>query len=174
MSGVAQSVTPSGARIATVQGLTILKSPEEGGTKKQYDDYLDKLQNHLMIGWAGGRDISQVVKNQEPDIPEPVDLTEKEKTSDWKKVAWTRKVEKYGERVDLLDENKGALYSLLMDNITTITRGKVKSKEGYQSADDAKNPTWLLSTLEDIMVNFEEIQKKTIALDDQVKRIVNI
>ena len=174
MSGAGLGITPSGARIATVQGLTVLKSPEEGGTKKQYDDFLDKLQNHLMIGWIGGRDISLIVKNNEPDIPEPVDLTSEEKTSDWKKVAWTRKVEKYGERVDLLDENKGALYSLLMDNITTITKGKVKSKEGYQTAEDDKNPTWLLSTLEDIMVNFEEVQKKAIALDNQVKRIVNI
>jgi len=40
MSGAAAlGITPSGARIATVQGLTVLKSPEEGGIKKQYDDF---------------------------------------------------------------------------------------------------------------------------------------
>ncbi len=74
--------------------------------------------------------------------------------------------------MDILEANKTALYSLIMGNISTITRGKVKAKEGYPKAAVGTDPLWLLGALEDIMVNFEDVQKEALALDDQVERIV--
>ena len=38
-----------GTRAAVVRNLKILKAPEEGGTKKEFDDFLEKIQNHLTI-----------------------------------------------------------------------------------------------------------------------------
>ena len=43
---------------------------------------------------------------------------------------------------------------------------------GYRTAAAGTNPLWLLNTLEDIMVNFEDEKKAALALDDQVERIV--
>ena len=159
--------SPASARTATVKDLVVLKSPEEGGTKKVYEDFLEKIQNHLMIGWNGGRDIGYLVKNNAaPIIPEPVDLSAEDQKSAWKQLAWEETVKDYVKQVKTLRENESSLYSLLMANLSSITKGKVKSKGGYQKAEDDNNPLWLLSTLEDIMVNFEEVEKPEIAIDN--------
>ena len=41
------SDTAAGARAATVRDLNTLKSPKEGGTKKEYEDFLEKIRNHV-------------------------------------------------------------------------------------------------------------------------------
>ena len=43
-------------------------------------------------------------------------------------------------------------------NITKILKAKIKSKAGYTEAEANNNVVWLMETLEDIMVNFEEIK----------------
>ena len=54
----AANTSPATARVVSkVEGLVTLKSPEEQGTKKQYDDFLETIENHLLQGWIGGRDI---------------------------------------------------------------------------------------------------------------------
>ena len=41
------SVNTVGAR--AVRNLKILSAPEEGGTKKEYEDFLEKIQSHVTI-----------------------------------------------------------------------------------------------------------------------------
>ena len=38
----------AGARAATVRNLKVLKMPQKGGTKKEYEDFLDKIHNHVV------------------------------------------------------------------------------------------------------------------------------
>ena len=73
-----------------------------------------------------------------------------------------------------MEQNKTALYSLLLANVSTITLGKVKAKDGFSTAAATTDPLWLLTTLEDVMVNFEDEKKAVLALDDQVERIVTL
>ena len=59
----------SGLRVAAVRNLRVLKCPEEGGTKKEYEDFLDKIQNHVTLAWEFGKDTGHVVKTDElPDM----------------------------------------------------------------------------------------------------------
>ena len=37
----------AGAWSTVIKVLKVLKCPEEGGTKKDYDDFLEKLENHV-------------------------------------------------------------------------------------------------------------------------------
>ena len=46
------NVAGVGARVATVKNLKALKTPEEGGTKKDYEDFLEKIHNHVMVHWT--------------------------------------------------------------------------------------------------------------------------
>ena len=83
--------TSSGtARAASkVEGLVTLKSPEEQGTKRQYDDFLETIENHLLQGWTGGRDIGTMLKNNKAlKIPEPKDLTDEQEKFKWQQVVW--------------------------------------------------------------------------------------
>ena len=77
---VTTGVTSATSRSATVANLKTLKSPEEGGTKKEYEDFLERIGNHATITWDFGEDITYILENNEkPTFPEPTDLTDDEK-----------------------------------------------------------------------------------------------
>ena len=68
-----------GARTATTLNLKTLKTPAEGGTKKEYEDFLDTIQTHVSINWEFGQDVAYVMKNTElPIFIEPIDLSKDE------------------------------------------------------------------------------------------------
>jgi hypothetical protein len=70
------STNPVGARAAVIANLKTLAAPEEGGTKKEYDDFLEKIRSHVTIGWDFGKDVGHLLKHMaEPIIPEPKDMT---------------------------------------------------------------------------------------------------
>jgi hypothetical protein len=73
-----------------------------------------------------------------------------------------------------LEENKGALYAVVMDGVLKIIKSKLKSKTGYSAADEANDSLWLLGSLEDIMINFEEVKPKILAIDDQMEWIMRL
>ena len=165
----------SGLRVAAVRNLRALKCPEEGGTKKEYEDFLDKIQNHVTIGWEFGKDTGHVVKTgQLPDIEKPDDISDKDEESKWKLRLWMNAVDRYGSRTNALTDNLSALYALIMDWVSKMIKSKVKSKKGYASAAKDNDVVWLLGILEDIMINFEEDKPKILAIDDQMERIMRL
>ena len=111
---------------------------------------------------------------EDPTIPEPKDMTKSEETVRWKVRLWRQEVEIYGDRRAALEVNKGGLYAVLMDGVLNIIKSKLKSKTGYSKADEVNDSVWLLETLEDIMINFEEVKPKPLAIDDQMERIMKI
>ena len=70
--------------------------------------------------------------------------------------------------------NVGALYALLMENVSKMVRAKIKSKKGYSAAETNTDAIWLLANLEDIMINFEDTKPKILAIDDQMERIMKM
>jgi hypothetical protein len=164
-----------GIRSAKIEGLKAAKSPEEGGTKKEYDDFLQMIFNQVTIAWDEGHDMGKVIKEQtDPKIEDPIDLDPAD-TREWKKTQHQQLVIDYCQRLKTLKDNKRALFTLLMANVTDITKSKVKSTNGYTKAEDELNPIWLLLTLEDIMLGFEKgIKPKTLAIDDQMERIITM
>ena len=164
-----------GSRLTEVKGLKLLKSPEEGGTKKEYQDFLDKIENHVTMAWDGGGDIGQVVASGElPDLDAPDDITAEEEKSKLKERMWFLKVDAYVARETTLTNNVKALYALFTNNVSKITKSKIQSRIGYVKANKANDAIWLLETIEDIMINFEETRPKTQSLDDQMERIMTL
>ena len=49
MSSGSTTASVSGQRVAAVRNLEVLKCPKEGGKKKEYEDFLDKIQNHAQL-----------------------------------------------------------------------------------------------------------------------------
>ena len=165
----------AGSRLSEVKDLKILKSPEEGGTKKDYQDFLDKIENHVTMAWDEGADIGQIVSSGElPDIDEPEDITDEDEKSKLKQRLWILKVDAYVARDTALKGNVKALYALMTSNFSKMTKSKVQSKMGYTKANKANDAIWLLETVEDIMINFEETKPKAQSLDDQMERIMTL
>ena len=103
-----------GARLATALILKTLKTPAEGGTKKEYEDFLEKIQTHVSINWEFGQDVAYVMKNNAlPTFTEPEDLSLEEEQKKWKVRLWNQKVDRYVQQVATLTDNMGALFSLL-------------------------------------------------------------
>ena len=164
-----------GGRTANVPDLKTLKSPKEGGTKKNYEDFLEKIQNHVSITWPFGDNIAYVLDNNaEPKISKPKDLPEDEQKVAWKKRIWNQKVDQYGLQTKALDNNMGAMYALIKEATSKIMKAKIRSKAGYAHADTSRDLVWLLKTIEDIVLNFEETKPKLLAVDNQMERIMSI
>ena len=83
-------------------------------------------------------------------------------------------MDRHRNRHEELEGNKREMYAVLMDRVSKIIKSKLKIKTGYLISDEANNSVGLLETLEDIIINFEEVKPKTLAIDDQMKRIMNI
>eukprot|EP00557_Chaetoceros_sp_GSL56_P004583 CAMPEP_0176503500 /NCGR_PEP_ID=MMETSP0200_2-20121128/15397_1 /TAXON_ID=947934 /ORGANISM="Chaetoceros sp., Strain GSL56" /LENGTH=435 /DNA_ID=CAMNT_0017902797 /DNA_START=426 /DNA_END=1731 /DNA_ORIENTATION=- len=176
MTETTQDTTAVGARTAVVRGLKTLTCPDEGGTKQHsYEDFLEKIYNHVMISWHWGKDIGHVIKQgQDPEIKEPEDLSSADEAKKWKIRLWEQEIDRYGNRIEALKGNKEALYSLVIESLSPMIKSKLKGKQGFSKAEEDTNPTWLLTQLEDIMVRFEEIKPKLMAIDDQMHRIMNL
>jgi hypothetical protein len=158
-----------------VKGLKTLITPDEGGTKKDYEDFLERIHNHVMITWSWGKDIAHVVKNTEdPSIEEPKDLPTEDEGKKWKVRLWEQAVDRYGSRMATLEGNKEALYALVTSSLSPIAKSKLRGKQGFKKAEEDTDPIWLLTQLEDIMVRFEEVKPKLLAVDDQMQRIMNM
>ena len=61
-----------------------------------------------------------------------------------------------------------------MDGVPKIIKSKLKSKTEYTKSDEVNDSVWILETLEDIMINFEDVKPKTLAIDDQMERIMKL
>ena len=136
---------------------------------------MEKLDNHVSVNWDFGGDVAYVIKNsKEPVFEEPVDLSEENEKVKWKVMLWKQQVNRYGHRVTALVHNLEALYSMIFENLTKIMKAKIRSKIGFIKSDKEKAAVWLLQTIEDIVLNFEETKPIDIALDDQMEVIINL
>ena len=61
-----------------------------------------------------------------------------------------------------------------MDGVSNIIELKLKSKTGYSKADGVNDSVWLLETLEDSIIKFEDVKPKTLANDEQIERIMKL
>jgi hypothetical protein len=68
----------------------------------------------------------------------------------------------------------GALYSLINDGLSKIMKAKVRGKQGFNKAQEEKDALWMLKTIENITLNFEETKPKFFAIDDQMERIMKL
>ena len=167
------SAATARAQSTVIKDLKVLKCPEEGGTKKDYDDFLETLENHVRIAWVHEKDIRYVAKHGAlPEIEEPTDPTGP--TTKWGQRLWDQMVDNYGHRMMCLDENLSAMYALVMDHVSKMIKAKVRSRKGHISAAEDNDIVWLLSALEDIMIKFEEDKPVTLAIDDQMEHIMKL
>ena len=82
-----------------------MKAPEEGDTKKEYTEFLEKVQNHVTIRWDFGKDIGHLLNYMEdPKIPETTDMTVVEEGVTWKVRLWSQEVDRYGDRRAYLED----------------------------------------------------------------------
>jgi len=158
-----------------VKDLKLLSCPQEGGHKKDWDAFLNKIFVHVGGYWEKGHDVARILRHETPDIgPSPPNLTDDEKKDDSKVRAFNKKSDKFEERADVLEANKTSLYFLNLLHISEIAKGKLKGLQGYKQAERDSDPIWLVASLEDLMTDFETATKSpAMALHDQMDRIMS-
>ena len=55
-------------------------------------------------------------------------------------------------KVELLNENKGSLFSLMMNNISKIAKEKLRSNANFNTKEEQGDVIWLMNSLDDIIV----------------------
>ena len=58
---------------------------------------------------------------------------------------------------------------LILDVISKIVKSKLSSNSSYSNANNNNDVLWLLSTIKDIMLSFEEVKPVILATDDQMR-----
>ena len=169
-------MTSSGYGRSMIENLKELKCPEEGGTKQQHDAFLDKIKAHINVSWMyGGLLVKMIEDKEDPDftLMIPADLPATG-VSEGQKMIWKEKVKVAGAKEMVHEENKMALFSLVFTHLSKITQSKIEGTSGYESANSSKDPLWLLSTLDDVMIGFEKVKSPIVAMYDQLKRIMDL
>ena len=81
------------SRPAEVTNLRTLKAPEEGGSKKDYEEFIEKITNHVLITWSHGKDIADILKETKmPVLEEPEELSAEDAKSKVKVVVTDKDV----------------------------------------------------------------------------------
>ena len=106
---------------------------------------------------------------EEPQFEIPKDLSEDGKKSSFKLAMWNKDVDKYSERLDIFQDNKAAIFALIVGAVSKMTRSKLRSKESFSRKKSDEDVIWLLESLDDIMVNFDKVKSSELAIDDQME-----
>ena len=164
-----------GARAAEIKNLKVLKAPEEGGSKKDFEEFLEIIAKHTVINWDGGKDIGfLILKAENPKIDIPKELSDEDSKSALKLTLWQLEVNKYSKRVGTLEENKSAAFALIVSKISKITKSKLKSNAEYLEKELESDVLWLIESLDEVMVNFEDAKPNEIAMEEQMERILKL
>lgn len=173
MSNMAMLASMMGERKSDVTGLQPLKCPDEGGDKRLYETYMEKLEHHVRMSWPCGPDIADLVKLGEvPHIERPA--KKESGMDDVDLFVWEGEVQAYTARLRALNDNKKALFSLIMVNVTKIMKSKLQGTKGFAAAETTKDVEWLLAAIDDIMLCFEKNKSAILALDDQMEKIMRM
>lgn len=164
-----------GVRSTEIKGLKMLKCPEEGGTKKDWDDFVETTARDTSVSWASGDALTSILLGQEVEsMDPPVDLTaeEKKKLNKYEIQVVEADEKEYVERLRMFRKEKKALYSVLMANVSPLMRQKLEGTVGWDVAKAAKDVVWLIEAMGDVMTNFEKIKIFDLAMDDQMEKIM--
>ena len=158
-----------------ISGLQKLRSPEEGGVKKEYDDFMEKIENHVAIKWPQGSDIAYFVKNgEDPDMDPPKDLTEDEQKQMLKMRKWEIQAAIFFQRESILCENKKALYTVIYSNLTSTTKSRVEQNKSFPEKHRASDLLWIMSVIDDIMTDFDVAKPYMVSVHQQLRRVMTI
>lgn len=162
-----------GFRSTTVKGLKQLKAPEEDGTEQDLEDFMTVLLDEVVITWTSGADLGHVMEElEEPEINEPDPLTADEELDKRKAKAYDRMMDKYHVRKDDLEANTAAMYQLIMSNVSSTMRNKIKATTGHLEASKSKDLVWLMNCIDDIVSGYEEgVAPAELAHDDALEHI---
>ena len=153
----------------------MLKAPEEGKSKKNFDEFMETIANHAVINRDAGKDIGfLIMKVENPNVAIPSELSVEDSKSALNMALWQLEVNKYSKRVGTLEENKSATFALIVNKISEITKYKLKSNAECLEKELESDVIWLIESLDGIMVNFEDAKPNEIATEEQMERIVKL
>ena len=143
--------------------------------KKEYDDFMEKIENHVAIKWPQGSDIAYFVKNgEDPDMDPPEDLTEDEQKQMLKMRKWEIRAAIFFQRESILCENKKALYTVIYSNLTSTTKSKVEQNKSFTQKHRTSDLSWIMSVLDDIMTDFDVAKPYMVSVHQQLRRVMTI
>lgn len=175
LSSAAAASMISGGRSATINGLNPIKCPEEQGTKKEYEECLEIIEKEVSLSWPFGQDIAYLLREDGIEtVLKPPPKPDSKKAEEWETQVWNNDILAFGLRRNAMKENKMALFSLLMGNLSNMMKSKITSRKGFVKADIEKDVVWLLEALDEVMLNYEQIKHPIMARDDQMERIMRM
>ena len=158
-----------------MNGLQVLKTTGEGGSKLDFEEFKDKIANYFVQNRDNGTDIAHLISEREdPDFPEPTEPTGDKAKVTINQKRYERQLKVFFEREEEYERNKKTLFSLVWENVSEETQDLIMSKQGYEQANIDKDPKWILKALHSIIEDFDDKKHIILSMDDQLEKIVRI
>jgi Reverse transcriptase (RNA-dependent DNA polymerase) len=129
-----------------------------GGSKQalSYTKSIEKLRWYLGIKTKGGAEIAQCIKDDlsEPKYIVPPDLAS-DATASAKRIH-DKLLDKMVDRMDLFEQNRKTLYTLVWGQCAESVRARLEEMDGFDSAEDMMDGMALLRLLRSVMQNYQD------------------
>ena len=99
---------------------------------------------------------------------------EEEEKIKYKVRVWNQTVYRYGMQKQTLEDSLSALLFILHENMSKVMKANTKAKKCFIKAEKENDTIWLLTRMEDMIVNFEENKAPLLATHDQMEVIMKI
>ena len=132
-----------------------MKTAAEGGTKKDHEDWEEKILNVVQFWQPHGEDVSHVIcEREKPEIEPPENLTEEQEKNKAMVAHWNGLLDNFTQRTLALDANCKAVFSFIMSNVTRVMKGQIKQQRGFEKAQKGEFWTRKTSAKEERIVFF--------------------
>ena len=157
-----------------LKDVPIFRTPAEKGGKAGYDRVISHMKSHIVTQMIHGSDVAPILSLKDVTLALPAELDAEDAKSALRTKMWNLEVEAYSFRHLQLAENKPIVFTMVWDQCSKSMRIQVKGTDGYDSAKDACDCIWLVTTIRAISLGFETSKARTLCLDDALEFLMNL
>jgi hypothetical protein len=147
----------------------------ENTHKQQFMKAVGVLEEHMNKTFIYPQDLASICKSfVVTELVQPANLSKKEYKEDMgKKMIWETKMKTYMKRVDVLDSNTRAIYTIVWGQSSPMMQSKLESLNHFEANNTACNCIWLLKEIQGLTHQLEGSRNLFISLDDAWEGYLN-
>ncbi len=121
------------------------------------NETLEKIAIYVGKEYKNGDLFKYIVENlEDPQIKAPEKLTDEQKQDDFETYKWKKLMDKYIDKLDILETGKHKLYSLIWGQCTGQMQTELMACDDYKEFKDNGDPIALIKAIKGITYNFRD------------------
>ncbi len=124
---------------------------------KACNETLEKIAVYVGKEYKNGELFKHIIEHlEDPKIKAPERLTTEQENDEFEKYKWKKLMDKYIDKLDLLETGKHKLFSLIWGQCTGLMQTELMACENYKDFKEAGDPIALIKAIKGITYNFRD------------------